>query len=247
MRDYTYIEGYRFTIWNIYRSKRFDIDRLDINFADKDMSEFVRGLRIVDHLENERYLQGQSMKNRYVDEETIAKKLGIKRDLLPFVPSYVCQMDYEISPERTAQGVYLYERFKELEKEIKGSDLKEWDLQKTVVLYTELFDRFEQWNDEPLYCNANREIHEKWTKDPHSFWKRLESLSCSLYFEANFMRLKPQIRVIYENAFWKSAMNAHLAQGFGGHFQKTQDFAFKQLQRLYVYRDLKQKSEKNGA
>jgi len=23
MRDYTYIEGYRFIIWNIYRSKRF--------------------------------------------------------------------------------------------------------------------------------------------------------------------------------------------------------------------------------
>ena len=55
MRDYTYIEGYRFTIWNIYRSKRFDVDRLDINFADKDMPEFVRGLRIVDHLENESY------------------------------------------------------------------------------------------------------------------------------------------------------------------------------------------------
>ena len=61
------------------------------------------------------------------------------------------------------------------------------------------------------------------------------------------MRLKPQIRVIYENAFWKSAMNASLAQGFSGHYQRTQDFAFKQLQRLYVYRDLKQKSEKNGA
>jgi hypothetical protein len=53
MRDYTYIEGYRFSIWNIYRSKRFDVDRLDINYADKDMPEFVRGLRIVDHLENE--------------------------------------------------------------------------------------------------------------------------------------------------------------------------------------------------
>ena len=55
MRDYTYIEGYRFTIWNIYRSKRFDVDRLDIIFADKDMPEFVRGLRIVDHHENESY------------------------------------------------------------------------------------------------------------------------------------------------------------------------------------------------
>ena len=56
MRDYTYIEGYRFNIWNIYRSKRFDVDRLDINFADKDKPEFIRGLRIIDHNESETYL-----------------------------------------------------------------------------------------------------------------------------------------------------------------------------------------------
>lgn len=53
MRDYTYIEGYRYSIWNIYRSKRFDVDRLDINFVDKDKPEFVRGFRIVDHQESE--------------------------------------------------------------------------------------------------------------------------------------------------------------------------------------------------
>jgi ABC-type molybdate transport system substrate-binding protein len=56
MRDYTYVEGYRFNIWNIYRSKRFDVDRLDINFADKDRPDFIRGLRIVDHQESETYL-----------------------------------------------------------------------------------------------------------------------------------------------------------------------------------------------
>ena len=55
MRDYTYIGGYRFNIWNIYRSKRFDVDKLDINFADKDKPDFVRGLRIVDHLESETF------------------------------------------------------------------------------------------------------------------------------------------------------------------------------------------------
>ena len=56
MRDYTYIEGYRFSIWNVYRSKRFDVDRLDINYADKDRPEFIRGLRVVDHYESETYL-----------------------------------------------------------------------------------------------------------------------------------------------------------------------------------------------
>jgi hypothetical protein len=49
MRDFTYIEGYRFSIFNLYRSKRFDVDRLDINYADKDKPKFVRGFRIKDH------------------------------------------------------------------------------------------------------------------------------------------------------------------------------------------------------
>jgi len=56
MRDYTYIEGYRFNIWNVYRSKRFDVDRLDINWADQDKPDFIRGLRVVDHDESETYL-----------------------------------------------------------------------------------------------------------------------------------------------------------------------------------------------
>lgn len=55
MRDYTYIDGYRFLITNIYRSKRFDIDKLDINYADKERPAFVRGYRIVDHNETETY------------------------------------------------------------------------------------------------------------------------------------------------------------------------------------------------
>ena len=49
MRDYTFINGARFSISNIFRSIRFDIDRLDMNWVDGDKPAFVRGLRIVDH------------------------------------------------------------------------------------------------------------------------------------------------------------------------------------------------------
>ncbi|MBJ7379767.1 MAG: hypothetical protein JHC80_03340 [Polynucleobacter sp.] len=64
MRDYTYIEGYRFAIWTVYRSKRFNVDRLDINYADKDKPEFVRGFRIVDHQEDETYtIHGEDADN----------------------------------------------------------------------------------------------------------------------------------------------------------------------------------------
>ena len=56
MRDYTYIAGVRFTVINIFRSQRFDVDRLDINWVDEEKPEFVRGLRIVDHNEGETYM-----------------------------------------------------------------------------------------------------------------------------------------------------------------------------------------------
>ena len=55
MRDYTYFAGARFGIANIFRSQRFNIDRLDISWVDDEMPEFVRGLRIVDFNEGETY------------------------------------------------------------------------------------------------------------------------------------------------------------------------------------------------
>ena len=55
MRDYTYFAGTRFSVNNIFRSQRFDVDRLDINWADDEKPEFIRGLRIVDHQEGETY------------------------------------------------------------------------------------------------------------------------------------------------------------------------------------------------
>ena len=55
MRDYTYFAGARFGIANIFRSQRFNIDRLDISWVDDEIPEFVRGLRIVDFNEGETY------------------------------------------------------------------------------------------------------------------------------------------------------------------------------------------------
>ncbi len=56
MRDYTYFAGTRFSVNNIFRSQRFDVDRLDLNWVDDEKSEFVRGLRIVDHKDGETYM-----------------------------------------------------------------------------------------------------------------------------------------------------------------------------------------------
>lgn len=49
MRDYTYINGARFSINNLFRSLRFDIDRLDMSWVDGEKPSFSRGLRVVDN------------------------------------------------------------------------------------------------------------------------------------------------------------------------------------------------------
>ncbi len=53
MRNYTYLEAGRFWIINIFRTKRFDIDRLDLNWSTTtEKTDFVRGFRMVDHDDN---------------------------------------------------------------------------------------------------------------------------------------------------------------------------------------------------
>ena len=49
MRDYTYLNGARFTVCNLFRNLRFDIGRLDMSWVDAEKPEFTRGLRIVDN------------------------------------------------------------------------------------------------------------------------------------------------------------------------------------------------------
>jgi len=52
MRDYTYLGGARFSINNIFRSLRFDVDRLDLSWSEDQKPEFIRGHRVVDNEES---------------------------------------------------------------------------------------------------------------------------------------------------------------------------------------------------
>jgi hypothetical protein len=64
MRDYTYLGGARFTINNIFRSLRFDVDRLDLSWSEEQKPDFIRGYRIVDNEEsNTVALEGEDADN----------------------------------------------------------------------------------------------------------------------------------------------------------------------------------------
>jgi hypothetical protein len=52
MRNFTYIDGARFVVNNLFRSLRFDIDRLDMSWVGEQKPIFSRGFRIVDNDES---------------------------------------------------------------------------------------------------------------------------------------------------------------------------------------------------
>ena len=79
MRDYTYYQGARFTVNNIYRSERFDVDRLDMSWVDDEKPLFSRGLRIVDHQEgNTEIVDGECADNLIFSMANIASKDSTK-------------------------------------------------------------------------------------------------------------------------------------------------------------------------
>ena len=90
MRDYTYLGGARFTINNIFRSLRFDVDRLDLSWSEDQKPEFIRGLRIVDN-----------------DESTTVTLDGEDADNLVFSLAYVFNKEDGFEAFRAAVDTYL--------------------------------------------------------------------------------------------------------------------------------------------
>ena len=90
MRDYTYINGARFTVNNLFRSLRFDIDRLDMSWVDGEKPEFSRGLRVVDS-----------------DEGNTVTVDGEDADNLIYSLTYIFSKEDGVENFRTATDEYL--------------------------------------------------------------------------------------------------------------------------------------------
>ncbi len=90
MRNFTYFGGVRFSVNNIFRSLRFDIDRLDMSWVDDEMPDFARGLRIVDNEES----------NTVIVE-------GREADCLVYSLTYIFNKEDNLEDFRRAMDQYL--------------------------------------------------------------------------------------------------------------------------------------------
>jgi hypothetical protein len=90
VRNYSYINGTRFAIVNLFRSLRFDIDRLDLSWVDDSKPEFVRGLRVVDS-----------------DESNTVTVHGEDADNLMYSLSFIYSLEETADAFRAAIDAYL--------------------------------------------------------------------------------------------------------------------------------------------
>lgn len=196
----------------------------------------------------ESYEQSRAKKRyREFKPEWVAQCLGLDKRYQKTAPLYLLDIEHEVSAERMDQAVHLANCYQKIKGSIEDGDPGSLDWAKALEHYRELFDALHEWltkrgDEVAVYGDDGKTLHEQQLENPHWLWGDLQDFNCFLYFELNFMDLKPQIAVHLERVYWENAYQTHL--GFTDHFERTQNFAFHQLERLASYRQMKRKFAK---
>ena len=209
------VDAYAYAIWSSPRAESYQQSR-----AKKQHREFKPGL--------------------------VAQSLDLHWRYQKNAPSYLLDIEYEISAERMQKANHLSDCFEKVRDSMDDGDPNSLEWAMALEHYRELFDALDEWlverGDEiTVYDDDGKTLHPHQIDNPRSLWETMKDFNCFLYFESNFMDLKPQIALHLERIYWDNVLQTHL--GFTDHFQRTQKFAFTKLEHLATYRKMKKKFE----
>ena len=195
----------------------------------------------------ESYQQSRARKQyREFKPDLVAKCLGLHHRYQKNAPDYLLDIEYEISAERIERASYLIDCYCRVRDSMDAEDPKSLDWAIVLEHYRALFVALDEWlvarGDEiTVYGDDRKTLHMDHLENPQSLWGSLKDFCCFLYFELNFMDLKPQIALHLERIYWDNGFQTYL--GFTDHFERTQNFAFAKLEHLAAYRKMKKKFE----
>ena len=196
----------------------------------------------------ESYQQSRARKQyREFKPDLVAKCLDLHHRYQKNAPDYLLDIEYEVSAERIERANYLIDCYCRVRDSMDAEDPNSLDWAIVLEHYRALFVALDEWlvarGDEiTVYGDDRKSLHMNHLENPQSLWESLKDFCCFLYFESNFMDFKPQIAVYLERIYWDNGFQTHL--GFTDHFERTQNFAFTQLERLTAYRQMKKKFAK---
>ena len=194
---------------------------------------------------SESYQQSQAQKQyRELTPAMVAKSMGLSARYQDSAPQYLLDIDYEVPEGRIVKANYLIDCFSRVRDSMDDGDPNTLDWPTALVHYRSLFVALHDWlmarGDEiGVFADDGKTMHPELIESAASLWSDALDFYCFLYFEANFMTSKPKIALCLERTYWDNAFHPRL--GFTEHFQKTQNFAFTQLERLARYRKMKEK------
>ena len=128
--------------------------------------------------------------------EMVAALIDVDDRYVPYAPDYLVTPNHKIAKKDIQDAdiaVYQYDLFL---KNAKGMS----NYNGVWRQYPELFKGAHIWSENsvsvPLFMSHGKDLSIEWQQQPNVLLKLLEQFAAHLYYRANFMKLKPQIRLM---------------------------------------------------
>ncbi len=139
----------------------------------------------------------------------VAGMLGLEEKYCNAAPDYLINPKHKISQTQQTLALSALDEYDRLLQNAKG--IANFNL--VWRQFPDLFNALANWVDlqdatRPLFSSTGKDLDLAWQQHPQEILKSLEKLELILYFIANFMEFKPQIRTLIEA--WYFAQRAEL-------------------------------------
>ena len=128
--------------------------------------------------------------------DMVAALIDVDDRFVPYAPDYLVNPNHKIAKKDVQDAdiaVYQYELFL---KNAKGMS----NYNGVWRQYPELFKGAHIWSEHsvsvPLFMSHGKDLNIEWQQQPKTLLTLLEQFAAHMYYRANFLKLKPQIRLM---------------------------------------------------
>lgn len=129
----------------------------------------------------------------------VARMLDLEERYCNAAPDYLLNPKYKISKTQQTLALAALDQYDHLLENAKG--IANFNL--VWRQFPDLFNALANWVDlqdttRPLFSSTGKDLDLAWQQHPQEILKSLDKLELTLFFIANFMEFKPQIRILVE-------------------------------------------------
>jgi hypothetical protein len=160
-------------------------------------------------------------RERILEELTpsmIAQMLGLEERYCKAAPDYFINPKHKISQAQQILALSALDEYHRLLQNAKG--IANFNL--VWRQFPDLFNALAKWVEmqdatRPLFSSSGKDLDLAWQQNPQEILKSLDKLELILYFIANFMEFKPQLRTLMESWYFAQRLELqHLERDDGG-------------------------------